>query len=317
MHEIYRRHENFRHEEHRPEEPLEVPPLYRWPLRPIKAAQWFLFEFLYPWGLFFTVLALVAWFYLTPDLSQMATIEPGWVALLWLRNAGLLFLVAGTLQWFLHIRRSQGKDFKYDKRWLAKDSGRFLFRDQVKDNMFWCLVSGITIWTLYEAATLWVYASGLVQVVSWSESPAYLSCMLLLMFFWSAIHFDLVHRPLHWRPIYRYAHALHHKNVNTGPWSGIAMHPLEHVFYFSLFLLWWVVPVDPIIITLTGFFQGLSPAVSHCGFQKIRLGKRLTVAAGTHFHTLHHQLFDINFGHIFVPTDKLFGSWYDGERSGN
>ena len=33
------------------------------------------------------------------------------------------------------------------------------------------------------------------------------------------------------------------RNTNTGPWTGISMHPLEHVIYFSLFLLWWVVPV--------------------------------------------------------------------------
>lgn len=31
------------------------------------------------------------------------------------------------------------------------------------------------------------------------------------------------------------------------------MHPLEHVIYFSLFLLCWVVPVHPTVVVLTGF----------------------------------------------------------------
>ncbi|MBT8079270.1 MAG: sterol desaturase family protein [Gammaproteobacteria bacterium] len=300
-----------RFEYYQPAEKVEPPPIYRWPIKPSRIARWFVAEFLYPSGLFFIGLAVFAWHYLTPDISRMATVEPGWVALLWLRNAGLLLLVAGGLHWRLHMRRAQGKKYKFDKRWLAKNSRRFLFRDQVKDNMFWSVVSGVTIWTAYEAATVWAYASGTVASTRWSEAPVYLGAMLIATFFWSALHFEIAHRPLHWRPVYRLCHALHHKNVNTGPWSGISMHPLEHLLYFTVFLLWWIVPADPIVITLTGFFQGLSPAVSHCGFQKVRFG-RLWLAAGTHFHTLHHQLFDVNFGHVSTPTDKLFGTWFDG-----
>jgi len=157
MVDVTRRFENYR-----PPEKVEPPPVFRWPIRPLQTARWFVAEFLYPWGLFFIGLAVVAWYYLTPDMSRMATVEPGWIALLWLRNAGLLLLVAGGLHWHLHIRKVQDQKFKFDKRWLAKNSRRFLFRDQVKDNMFWSVVSGVTIWTAYEAATLWAYASGTV-----------------------------------------------------------------------------------------------------------------------------------------------------------
>ena len=90
------------------------------------------------------------------------------------------------------------------------------------------------------------------------------------------------------------------------------MHPLEHLVYFSVFLIWWVVPAHPIVITLTGFFQALSPAISHCGFEQLELGKRVRIPAGTYFHTLHHQLFDINYGNTLTPTDKLLGTWHDG-----
>jgi len=63
----------------------------------------------------------------------------------------------------------------------------------------------------------------------------------------------VVYRWLHWRPLYRLAHELHHRNVDVGPWSGIAMHPVEHVIYFSGFFIWWIVPADPIIVILTAF----------------------------------------------------------------
>ena len=168
-----------RFEHHRPSEKLESPPIFRWPLKPVAIG-----------------LAFFAWYLLTPDYGRMATFEPGWIVQLWLRNAGLLLCVAGGLHWWLHIRRSQDKDYKYDSRWLAKNTRRFLFRDQVKDNMFWCFVSGVTFWTAYEAATLWAYASGTVASTTWGESPVYLSVLLVLVFFWSTLHFEFAHRPL-------------------------------------------------------------------------------------------------------------------------
>ena len=177
-----------------------MPPIYRWPLRPLATLKWFFTGFLYPWGVTFVALACVAWYFLTPPLESMATLEFAWIALLWLRNAGLLLLVAGLLHWRLHIRRVQGKDYKFDDRWLATDTGRFLFRDQVRDNMFWSLASGVTIWTAWEVVTLWMLASGTIGGTSWSASPAYLGLLLILTFFWSSVHFDAAHRPLHWRP---------------------------------------------------------------------------------------------------------------------
>ena len=62
------------------------------------------------------------------------------------------------------------------------------------------------------------------------------------------------------------------------------MHPLEHLIYFSLLLLWWVVPVHPVVVVLTGFYQGISPAVSHSGFDQVVLGGGTRVSAGDLFH---------------------------------
>ena len=58
--------------------------------------------------------------------------------------------------------------------------------------------------------------------------------ILFVTFYIESVHFYLNHRLLQTDRLYRLAHALHHKNVNTCPWSGIAMHPIERLFYFSL-----------------------------------------------------------------------------------
>ena len=79
--------------------------------------------------------------------------------------------------------------------------------------------------------------------------------MLILVFF-HAVHFYVFHRAIHWPPLYNTVHYLHHANVNPSPWSGLAMHPVEHLIYFSGVLLLWVIPATPIhaifFMTLVG-----------------------------------------------------------------
>jgi len=109
---------------------------------------------LFPWGYLDIVMSLVSWFYLAPSLASMTEFAPGWITMIWLRNLFWLTLVAGGLHWWFYIRRSQGTEFKFDDRWLATDNKAFLWGDQVRDNMFWSLVSGVTICTAWEAVTL-------------------------------------------------------------------------------------------------------------------------------------------------------------------
>lgn len=301
---------------YRPDYTIRTPPFYAWPPRLPEAARYLFVTMLYPWGYFFIGLAVVTWYFLTPSMATMAILDPGWMALVWLRNAGLLILVAGTLHWWLYIRRSQGTRYKFDRRWLATDDDKFLWNNQVRDNMFWSLVPGVTIWSLYECITLWVYASGR-QPIPWiSEHPVYFVVTVFAVFFWSTAHFYFVHRFLHWKPVYDVAHELHHRNVNIGPWTGISMHPLEHALYFSVFMLWWVVPVHPVIIVLCGFFQGISPSVSHSGFDFFRSGNSRGATVGDYFHTLHHKYFHVNYGNTPTPFDKVFDSWHDGTDAG-
>ena len=297
---------------YQPPDPIEVPPLYSWPPRPLATLRWIITGLLFPWGLFFIGMAVVAWNYFTPSMDRMVTLEFDWVVLIWLRNAALLTLVAGGLHWWLYIRRSQGQEYKYNTRWQATNSRKFLWGNQARDNMFWSLISGCTIWSLYESLTLWAYATDLIPSVEWSEAPLYLAIMTIGVIFWSTFHFYLVHRALHWPRLYRIAHELHHRNVNPGPWSGISMHPLEHLIYFTVFFLWWMVPVHPVIVILTGFYQGISPSLSHSGFDQVVLWGRTKVKTGDLFHQLHHKYFEVNYGNTPTPLDRLFGSWHNG-----
>ena len=293
---------------------IETPPLFVWPLNPKRVLRYLTVDIMVPWGLFWIITAFVIWHFFTPDQDTMKSFSVGWIGLLWLRNAIVLSLVAGSLHWWLYIKKSQKTDTKFTRRWLAEENARFLWGDQVLDNMTFSLLSGVTVWTMFEAATYWWYANDYIVAPSISASPVYFLIVLWGVFFWSTLHFYFNHRLLHTRWLYDAAHARHHLNVVTGPWSGISMHPIEHVIYFSVFLLWWIVPVHPVIIILTGLFQGVSPAVSHSGFDYVSIGKRIRIPAGDNFHNLHHRFFRVNYGNSLVPMDRIFNSWNSGSE---
>jgi len=64
----------------------------------------------------------------------------------------------------------------------ATDSRKFLWRNQVKDNVFWSLASGVTVWSLYESLTMWLWADGRIPHAEWGSAPVYLGLLVLGVF---------------------------------------------------------------------------------------------------------------------------------------
>ena len=252
-------------------EPLDVPPIFDTPSRLVAMLRWFVTKYLWPQSLAWIAIAAIVHIVFTPDLARFASLTVDDVALLWLRNAVMMFVLIGGLHWWLHIRRAQGTDFKYEERWLATKRKSFTFNNQTRDNMFWTLVSGGGIAALYEAIMLHLYAGGSIPQLDafWA-----IALMTLAVFWIEGVHFYLNHRLLHVDPIYAWAHALHHRNVNTGPWTGISMHPLEHLLYFTLPFVFLVIPGSPYIATFCCVYLMLSPAPSHSGFDRFKFGSR-------------------------------------------
>ena len=244
--------------------------LYNWPFNPMKGLMWLKDYLFRPIQIFHAVLALFVWFFLTPDLSKMQIFSWDWFLVLYLRNVALLFLVTGSIHIWLYIKKGQGDQCQYDNKGLRKNDPRFWFQDQTRENMFFGIVSGCGIWTLYEAFTYWMFANGFTLFpVEWLESPIYI---IILFIFVPHIHihyFYFSHRLTHWKPLYDSAHYLHHKNVNTGPWSGISMHPIENLIYQSSPLIHFIIPSDPVIVILHLLLVTVNPAFTHSCFEKI------------------------------------------------
>ena len=293
---------------------------FMWPIQPRKLFRFLLGfpGFLWPFGAAAHYgLAVLTWQFLQPGADQLSSfshLSAAWILPMYARNLMMLLLVAGTLHFLLYWRRIQGTRFKYNSRWPSTSSKAFLFNNQVRDNMFWSLASGVTIWTLYEVLMLWAYGNGWLSFVTVQNNPIWFVVLATVLPFWHDLHFYVVHRFSHWKPFYNAAHYLHHRNTNVGPWSGLSMHPIEHILYFSRWVILFVVPSHPVHMFYLLQRPALNPALGHTGFDRLVLKKdnRNGMSVDSYFHYLHHRYFECNYGTVTVPLDRWFGSLHDG-----
>ena len=298
---------------HIPNVPIKVSPLFNWPLKPLEVLKWIWKSwFIITENLILIVVACISFFWFHPPLEQAQTFSIEWVAKLYVRNILLLSAVAGGLHLYFYTFTQQGQKLKYDPRPLSKSGRQFTLGGQVRDNMFWSLGSGVFFWTSYEALMFWAMANGWAPVLLWVDNPVWFIFLFLLTPIWISFHFYWIHRLLHWPPVYKLAHALHHRNINVGPWSGLSMHPLEHLLFFSSILIHFLVPAHPLHILFHMQHQSLTAATSHTGFENLLVKDSKTLALGTFHHQLHHRYFEVNYGNLQMPWDKWFGSFHDG-----
>eukprot|EP00746_Dinoflagellata_sp_MGD_P112708 gnl/MRDRNA2_/MRDRNA2_49850_c0_seq1.p1 gnl/MRDRNA2_/MRDRNA2_49850_c0~~gnl/MRDRNA2_/MRDRNA2_49850_c0_seq1.p1 ORF type:complete len:304 (-),score=36.20 gnl/MRDRNA2_/MRDRNA2_49850_c0_seq1:13-924(-) len=118
---------------------------------------------------------------------------------------------------------------------------------------------------------------------------------------WADFHFYAVHRLLHAVPfLYHRVHKVHHLSNNVDPWSGLSMHPVEHIFYFSSVLPLLLIPFVP-AEAVQALSDGLItfPIPAHIGlwpFEK--------------HHFKHHREFNYNYGSS-VLFDVFFGTDFE------
>ena len=250
--------------------------------------------------------------FLTPSLETMQTLSLGWVLLILLRNLGLAIAVFGGWHLWLYVLRKQGSSFKYNRRFPQKKANGFRFNNQTFDNMFHTLASGVPIWTAFECLLLWAYANGVAPLITFESNPVWFVAVFFLVPFIHEVSFYFGHRLMHWTPLYRIAHSLHHRNINPGPWSGLSMHPIEHIVYFGPVLLFFLIPAHPIHVINLMSRLGVMPAQGHTGFDRLVTGEEASMDTSYYAHYLHHKYFEVNYSDGMIPLDRWFGSFHDG-----
>ena len=163
--------------------------------------------------------------------------------------------------------------------------------DKVAHNMLWTL-SGVAIWTLFENIYWFLWTTGRLPYAA--DSYVSILAALVGVPVWRSIHFYFAHRFLHFRPLYDQVHSLHHRNTDVEPFSGLCMHPVEHLYYYACVAPSLLFVCSPFAFVWNGVHLLLSPGASHSGYEDHFQSDA--------FHYLHHRYFECN----YAGTDAAF-----------
>ncbi len=303
----------------RPFSRVDYGPLFRWPSEPMQLFKW-LFRwdgYIFPWNFIYALVAVLVWTYFTPPMETMKSFSIDWIAYIAIRNGVLMTLWYGAFHLWLYVRRNQGTTFKYNPKWPETDNSAFLFKNQTIDNLIWCFASGLPIWTAFEVITLWMMSNGYIPYLNLDTNPILFFAIFLFLPLFREVHFYCIHRLIHWPPLYRTVHKVHHANSNPGPWSGLSMHPVEHLFYFSGVIIHWIIPSHPVHALFHLVHLVMSPTPGHAGFDKVIIGDKKLLETHCFAHYLHHKYFEVNYADGSIPLDKWFGTFHDGSDKGD
>lgn len=296
-----------------PDLPLKDPSIFQWPPNPTFLIGWFGRNWLMlSERVMMLILAVALYLWAYPSIETASTWAFDWVFQVWAINMVMMTVITGGLHWYFYIRKGQGSLLKFDHRPQAKNNKLWNFSNQVHDNMFWTLGSGMLQLTAFQCVTMWLMGNGYVPTITLTANPIWFVLGLILLPIWSAFHFYWVHRLLHVLFLYKRVHALHHRNVNIGPWAGNSMHPIEHLLYFSSLCIHWIVASHPIHLIFHVIYQGPGAAMTHTGYEDLLIKDKRRLALGTFYHQLHHRYYECNYGNQEMPWDRWFGTFHDG-----
>ena len=272
--------------------PVRVPLNVSDCLLPILTGQAFLFSPNLSWFL----LACSVWVVFPYDLNVSKT----WQDQLWERSIINHVVVFGYVG-FWHVALY---GWNWAKRPFVEDREYSLSR---LGHNIWYTWLGILHWTAIEVAFLVCYQTGKIsypQRCLIDDPMLLIQTMVLSVLLpnFRDIHFYFAHRLIHTRFLYQRIHFVHHRNTDVEPFSGLCMHPLEHLLYYTCYAPCLVGGLHPFILFWMGVHSVIAPAASHSGYED-------HFSADT-VHYLHHRCTDCNYGvPQSVPLDVWFGTY--------
>jgi len=178
----------------------------------------------------------------------------------------------------------------------------------------------------YSTVTLLIFGAS-ISFVAWADYHryswsyphisdygwAYFFLSIVLMIFAHDAYFYFMHRLLHWKPLFRTVHKIHHQSINPTPFAAFAFHPVEGVINGAIFpIVAFIIPHQNVAILAFGTYSILLNVMGHVGFEffpkyfsKHWLFKWHNSA--TH-HNMHHSHVKCNFGLYFNIWDRLLNT---------
>jgi Delta7-sterol 5-desaturase len=126
-------------------------------------------------------------------------------------------------------------------------------------------------------------------------------------------YFYWTHRLLHWRPLFRLAHHVHHRSSSPTPWAAYAFHPLEALIQAGVYVVVVLtIPMHPAGLMLFLSYMIVRNVVGHLGFEVWPAGFARHPLTRWHLtathHDLHHRFGNGNYGLYFSFWDDWVGT---------
>jgi len=255
--------------------------------------------FIWSPNLIWFLIAIFDYVFFPYNIAKTTTWELEWFTFRLMINVGIYFIYCGFWHLSLYWWNWGKRPFNSIRKWRW---GKLLH------NM-WYSFLGILQWTMWESVFIFCYSTNRLpymkdeDIFSTKKNALWFCFGCLLVPLYRSIHFYLAHRLIHIGPLYRFIHALHHRNTDIEPFAGLSMHPIEHLFYYSCLCLSLYIWGSPFLFMWNGVHLSISPSASHSGYEDHFQSDQ--------FHYLHHRFFECNYGTGDIPFDYIFGTFRD------
>ncbi|KAH8053633.1 C-4 methylsterol oxidase [Aureococcus anophagefferens] len=232
-------------------------------------------------------IAAVVWCACPYDLAAASEWRRGWMLRRLAVNFVTTFGYVGFWHAALYVWGCSERKFMPN---VFPDASRMLHN-------VWYSVLAVVQWTAWECVYMRGAARGTLPTHALDSSGAYvrLALWIVAIPLYRGAHFYFAHRLIHVKPLYKFVHSLHHRNIDIEPFAGLCMHPVEHLFYFSCVGPSLYCRAHPFVFWWNGVHLLLSPAASHSGWEDHLQSDQ--------FHMLHHRRFECNYGSASFPLD--------------
>jgi sterol desaturase/sphingolipid hydroxylase (fatty acid hydroxylase superfamily) len=130
---------------------------------------------------------------------------------------------------------------------------------------------------------------------------------LLVMIVVHDTWFYWTHRVMHWPPLFRVMHRVHHLSHTPTPWSALAFHPTEALVHALIFpLMAMVMPMHPLVGALWLIYMIVINVWGHLGLELLPAGFRRHWLFRWHNTTTHH---DMHHRHLTGNYSLYFNFW--------
>jgi len=201
--------------------------------------------------------------------------------------------------------------WKNKRYWASKIQQRYpekqhIFRE-IKYSFFTVLIFGVII-----MLTVIAGMKGLTLVYTPFDKYGYFYYFfsIVLMILMHDTYFYWTHRLMHWKPIFKYVHKVHHLSINPTPFAAYAFHPIEAVVEVGIIpLIAFTIPHHATTIVIFGLYSLLLNVAGHLGYELFPKGFASHMLFKWHntstHHNMHHRLVKCNYGLYFNFWDRV------------